>query len=222
MIELRTAWRSALLLPILVLPLAGCNYLAAAASMTPVYQDPKYKGLTNQSVGVMVWADRGVSIDWPDIQLDTAGSIQNKLQLTQKAKAKELSGTTWPVLPQSIVRYQRDHPEIEAYPIADTAPKLGVTRLVYVEIQEFRTRSEAAVELYRGAMSANIKILEIADGHATVGYEEDGIRVVFPKNSKAEGSLEGEDVQIYAGLLDAFSDAFCERLVRHEVEDEDN
>ena len=59
MIELRTAWRSALLLSLLLLP-AGCNYFAAVAALTPVYKDPVYKGFVNQSVGVMVWADRGV------------------------------------------------------------------------------------------------------------------------------------------------------------------
>jgi hypothetical protein len=210
-----------LLLPLLLLS-TGCNYIAAAAALTPVYVDPKYKGLSDQSVGVMVWADRGVSIDWPDIQLDTAGSIQSNLQATQKAKVKELSGTTWPVQPASIVRYQRDHPEIEAYPITDTAPKLGVTRLIYVEIQEFRTRSQTAVELYRGSMSANIKILEIADGKAKVGYEEDGVRVIFPKKSLPEGALEGQDVQIYAGNLNEFSNAICERLIRHQVQPDDD
>jgi hypothetical protein len=221
MIELRTAWRGAVLLPLLLLP-AGCNYLAAAAALTPVYQNAKYNGLANQSIGVMVWADRGVSIDWPDIQLDTAGSLQDKLQASQKAKVPELKGTTWPVLPASIVRYQRDHPEIEAYPITDTAPKLGVTRLIYIEIQEFRTRSETAVELYRGSMSANIKILEIADGHAKIGYEEDGVRVVFPKRSPPEGAMEGLDTQIYGGTLDEYSNAICARLIRHEVQADDD
>ena len=227
MIELRTAWRWAGLLSLLpMLPLlatcSGCNYLAAAAAMTPVYKDPVYTGLAHQSVGVMVWADRGVSIDWPDIQLDTAGSIQSKLQATQKNKADELSGTTWPVLPASIVRYQRDHPEIDAYPITDTAPKLGVTRLIYIEIQEFRTRSETAVELYRGSMSANIKIMEIAHGVATVAYQEDGVRVVYPKKSPPEGQIEGQDVQFYANTLESFSDAICERLIRHQVEPGDD
>jgi hypothetical protein len=169
----------------------------------------------------MVWADRGVSIDWPDIQLDVAGSIQSKLQAAQAAKAKEFEGTTWPVLPATIARYQADHPEIQAYPIADTAPKLGVTRLIYVEIQEFRTRSETAVELYRGALSANVEILEIASGKATVAYQ-DTIRVVFPRKSPAEGAMEGTDVQMYAGTLDAFSSEFGERLVRHQVEQGDD
>jgi hypothetical protein len=220
MIELRTASRGALLLCLLLLP-AGCNYFAAIAALTPVYKDPVYKGFANQSVGVMVWADRGVSIDWPDIQLDVAGSIQSKLQAAQTAKAKEFEATTWPVLPASIVRYQRDHPEIEAYPIAETAPKLGVSRLIYVEIQEFRTRSETAVELYRGALSANVEILEIANGKATVAYQ-DTTRVVFPKKSAAEGAMEGTDVQMYSGTLDAFSSEIGQRLVRHEVEQGDD
>jgi hypothetical protein len=215
----RTPWRWCLLITLLALPLLnGCNYFAAAAALTPVYKDPEYKKLDHQSIGVMVWADRGIVIDWPDIQLDVAGAVQSKLEAAQKAGRKELAGATFPVLPASIARYQRDHPEIEAYPITDVAPKLGVSRLIYIEIQDFRTRSEAAVELFHGSLSANVKILEIADGKATAGYDVDGLRVVYPKNSPEEGAMEGQDVQIYAGTLDAFSSELCLKLLRHQVD----
>jgi hypothetical protein len=217
MIQLRIPWRGLLLIPMLLLP-AGCNYFAALAAVTPVYKEAEYKGFANQSIGVMVWADRGISIDWPDIQLDVAGSVQNKMLVSQKSKAGEFSGSSFPVLPASIVRFQRDHPDLEATPITDVAPRLGVTRLVYIEIQEFRTRSEDAVELFRGSISADVKVLEITDGHAKVAYEVDGLRVVFPKASPEEGAMEGNDVQMYAGVLDEFSTELMERFLRHQVD----
>ena len=57
---------------IFLLPLlGGCQILGVAAyklAPPPTIQ-PKYMGLENQSTGVMVWADRGLRVDWPTIQL---------------------------------------------------------------------------------------------------------------------------------------------------------
>jgi hypothetical protein len=70
-------------------------------------------------------------------------------------------------------------------------------------------------------MSANVMILEIANGKATVGYQ-DTIRVIFPKKSPPEGAMEGQDTQMYGGTLDAFSSEIGERMVRHQVEQGDD
>src|SRR5256885_8652398 len=134
---------------IFLLPfLAGCAALGVAAYKLepPETIRPKYANLVNQSVGVMVWADRGIRIDWPTLRLDLANAIQQKLKeqtLDEKGKpkAKTLLGVTYPVQPASIVRYQEDHPEVEAMPITDFAPKLGVGRLIYVELEDFATRA---------------------------------------------------------------------------------
>src|SRR5687768_9228015 len=138
-----------------ILTSSGCTLLGVAAYKLkpPETVQPKYMGLENQSTGVMVWADRGLRIDWPMIQLDLANTVQQKLTDFQKGKGREsktLVGTTFPVLPASIVRYQKDHPEIEAMPVTDIAPRLGVKRLIYVELEDFATRSNQQVALYRG------------------------------------------------------------------------
>src|SRR5437879_2754394 len=139
---------------ILVFAVSGCAALGVAAyKLAPAATiKPKYTNLTNQTVGVMVWTDQGIRIEWPKLQLDLATSIDHKLkeQTTDakgKPKAKTLLGATYPVQPGSIVRYQMDHPEVEAMAIADVAPRLGVSRLIYVEIEDFATRSEQAADL---------------------------------------------------------------------------
>src|SRR5215204_2451493 len=82
--------------------LSGCQILGVAAYKLkpPETVQPKYMGLENQSTGVMVWADRGLRIDWPTIQLDLANSVQKKLIDFQKGKGREsktLGGTSFPV-----------------------------------------------------------------------------------------------------------------------------
>ncbi|MBV8779759.1 MAG: hypothetical protein JO353_00045 [Phycisphaerae bacterium] len=203
------------LLLLLLLP-AGCQLFAAAAAVTPQLESARYNGLAGQSIGVMVWADRGISIDWPTIQLDMAGSIQSKLKTAQAAKTKELKDSTFPVEPASIVRYQRDHPETESQDITEVAPKLNVSRLVYVEISDFRTRSAQAIELFRGSIDATVKIVEVNNGQAKIAYQEE-IRAVFPKKSQPEGSIDGQDYPIYLGTIDSFTDSVMQMLMKHEV-----
>src|SRR5437763_890065 len=61
---------------------SGCALLGVAAYKLTSAQTvkPKYTNLANQTVGVMVWADRGIRIDWPTLQLDLANSIDKKLK----------------------------------------------------------------------------------------------------------------------------------------------
>src|SRR5437763_1545651 len=121
---------------LLVLPFcSGCTILSVAAYKLkpPETIHPKYTNLVNQTVGVMVWADRGIRIDWPTLQLDVANGVDKKLQETPKdskgvPKAKTLIGVEFPVQPAAIARYQRDHPEVEAMAITDVAPPAGVSR----------------------------------------------------------------------------------------------
>jgi hypothetical protein len=61
---------------------------------------------------VLVWADRGIQIDWPALPLDTASSIQKKLQDSQ-VKKDEKERMNFPVEPASILRYLDDHPEVK-------------------------------------------------------------------------------------------------------------
>src|SRR5438045_3725794 len=165
-----------LLSSILLFPLCGCNVVGAAANaLPPPIITPQYKGLAGQSVGVLVWADRGIHIDWPSLPLDTAGAIQNQLQAKQKDKLKELRDTQFPVKPASIIRYMRDHPELENTDITQVAPRFGVSRLIYVEVNDFSTRAAASLELFRGSMGGSMKVIEIQNGQAKVVYEENNL-----------------------------------------------
>ncbi len=197
----------------------GCVALGFAAhAMPPATVLPTYTGLTGKSVGVMVWADRGVQIDFPTIQVDLANAIQSRLEKAPP-KTKQLKGTTFPVNPASIVRYQEDHPEIEGAPIASVAPRLGVDRLIYVEIETFSTRSDFSVDLFRGTASATVNVLEVTNGKARTGYNESGIEVHFPPDAPREGIPNAGDYRIYTGTIDALAKQIANRFLPH-TEDE--
>jgi hypothetical protein len=195
----------------------GCAVFVMAARGAGTKQAAAYAGLAGQSVGVMVWVDRGVRADWPAIQLDLANLIQDNLS---KSGAIEIKGTTWPIQPASIVRYQNDHPGIEAVPITDTAPNLGVSRLIYIELENFSTRSETSYQMYRGNVTATLKIIQIQNGVSSIGYQESDIHVFFPPKSAPEGVLDSNDQVIYRGTLSELSDEIVDRLTTHQVYDE--
>ena len=78
----------------------------------------RYSGLQGQSVGVMVWANRPVMIDFPDVRADVARGTQSKLQ--QALSLPEMRGATFPVPPESISR---------ATPILGATSAIGIASI---------------------------------------------------------------------------------------------
>jgi hypothetical protein len=133
-------------------------------------------------------------------------------------KADELQGIRFPYEPSAIYRYQKDYPQTEAMAITDVAPHLKeLTRLIYVEIQDFRTRSEEAVEIFRGSATATIQIVEIVQDQAKVAYREDNLRVAYPRKG-LDPALDEQTV--YFATVGELADAVAKRFYTHEGERE--
>ena len=204
-----------------LLPLSGCTLFSVlAGKVAPEPTVPaQYDRMQGQSVAVMVWADEGTMIDFPNVRLDVAGSLQKKLEQGRDAKARELKGVTFPTPPASVVRFQENHPELEGAPVTDLARHVGATRVVYVELDELQTRSDASVELFRGSGSATVRVVEVSpDGSAKIAYEETGISAVFPPTVGEEGTPNGNDARFYAGTVNELTSAIAKRFVPHKQE----
>ena len=202
--------------------LTGCAVIGVAAHKLtpPPTVQPEYTRLQNESIGVMVWPDRGIRIDWPGAQLDLANAVQTRLkQQQEKGKKKTLRGATFPVLPASIIRYQRDHPEIEAMTITDVAPRFGVSRLIYVELEDFATRADASVQLFRGTASASVRVIEIKDHKATVAFEQNHVIAAFPRKGPPDGVPNAGDYKIYVGTITELANEIVNLFVPYQVEE---
>jgi hypothetical protein len=216
-----------------ILSLAGCNILGPIGGVIgqaiPEKVAPEYAGLANQRIAIMVWAEPGIRTDFPYLQVDLAAGFQEKLkQLQTASKPKELEGATFPIRADTMARYQEDHPELEAMTITDLAMKFNtdaksdkVDRLIYVEVTDFATRSEASLELYKGSIAGSVKVIEFKDGNAKVAYiSQDDIKANFPKDSPKEGLPDGTDAKIYGGTLDAFTTELSHKFYTWEKEPE--
>jgi hypothetical protein len=211
-------------LPASLLALAGCDQLGGIggviAHSIPKHVDAAYKGMANQTVIVMVWMDRGMRADHPDLQLDIAAGLQGKLiDVAKTQKPDLLKGTEFPVMAQTVVRYQEDHPEIEFEPITTTASKFNGTRLIYVEIRDFATHA-GAPELFRGSMKGDLKVVEMKDGVAKIAFHEEGIEVLYPKDTPNDGLPIGTEADTTQHTVDDFTTEVAKRFYPHD-EDRD-
>jgi hypothetical protein len=213
-----------LILSLLLLPsLSGCALFIQALQSMPVTDPPKYKNLAGQSVAVMVWSEEnGVRVEWPQIHLDVARMIQAKFQHSQKTdKPDELKLTRFPVSAASVARFQEEHPEFAALSIEEIAPKLGVTRVIYVELHGFQTRPDQANDLFRGTVSGTVRVIEVSNGVGRVAFSDDNTRVTFPRISPDEGMPGIGDTATYNGTLDGFATEVVKLFVPH-ANDPDN
>ena len=200
--------------------LAGCNVLGALAYKMPQPEiDAAYKGLPNKSVGIMVWADKSLLLDWPNMQLDVGNSVINKMLVAQKTDVKDLKGTKFPYPPASYIKYQKEHPETEIQPVTQFAGKLGVDRVIYLEVKDLSTRADGGAALFLGNITVSMKVIEIdSKGVSTVAYPET-IKVQFPEKAPKEGILNAGDRQIYAGSVDRVTTEIVKRLIQHPDDD---
>lgn len=195
----------------------GCALFGWAASSMPRSEDAKYKGLAKQRTAVMVWADRGIRIDYPNLPLDLGNTIQ--VTLLSKAKEDDVKEIQFPYEVRSVVRYQKEHPELEGRGVTEYAHRMsGLSRLVYVEINDFTTRSDTAVQLMRGAISANVKVVEIANGKSKVVYEINNLRTYFPPKQK-DGVIDVPEQAIYVGTVKDMGLQIAQLFYGHVIED---
>lgn len=196
---------------------SGCAILGVAAQAIPQPPVPAKVILANHTVGVMVWCDRGLRVDWSTIQKDLGAGVQTRLLESQKNKAKELENATFPFPAESFVRWQKEHPGFEAEPITEVAKRLHVSRLIYIEIDDLTTRTTHAMAMYRGRASATLKVIAVEDGYSKVIHQEK-INVHYPRHSTEEGSPDGTDEKMYLGTMVSLADQLALQFVEHPAD----
>jgi len=176
-----------------------------------------YEGLKGQSCAVMVWADWRTRTEYNQVQLDLGKVLTRKIDENMKPKKEGKKSEGPPVTftnPASVVRYQREHPEVMSMPIAEVAPRLQAQRVVYVELEEFSAHSPEAVMVLKGNAKATLRVVEVNGAEAKVVFEEPGIAAHFPPD-RPEGVVESEKVNvrtIYEGTIELLAEKLAARF----------
>ncbi|MGA2584138.1 MAG: hypothetical protein ABSG31_12740 [Tepidisphaeraceae bacterium] len=196
---------------LLLLP-AGCGIAAVAGRAFPGTIAAPYPGLKKQTVGIMVWADSGITIDHPSVQADLAKGLQDKLQQAAAAGTDEVQKVTW-YSPDDVLKFQEDHPEAETDTAEQTALKFPVTRLIYVELGSLSLHPSEAIDLSLGQATASVRVIEVTSGTAKAGYEEVNVSVTYPEHAPPEGVTGLSDDTVYRQTIDAMTTALAERFI---------
>jgi hypothetical protein len=213
------AWTVSLLLASGACALCGCELVGVAANAASGDEQvaASYTGLKGQHVGIMVWVDSAAAIDHPQLQGEVARGLQDKLQQAANAGDANVKNIVWTKADQ-ILQFQEDHPELQTDSAQEIAPRLGVTRLIYVEVESFSLHPNQTVDLTRGSVTADVKVLEVAGDKANPSYQENDINVTYPPHAPPEGITGLSDDEVYGKSVDAFTTELAKRFITHPAE----
>lgn len=154
----------------LTLGLSGCNIVGFFGAIEQerrrtgtVLVEAEYRGLEGQSVAVIVDAQRDVYMTSPEI----VGAILTEVW----ARLDENAGAERIVSPQQVQTVLYDEPDLLDRTFDEVAERFGVTRLVVIQLEEFRLSEFGNEYVWNGNAAGNLMVIE-ADS-----YLEDDVRL---------------------------------------------
>lgn len=195
-------------------PFTGCQLVGFVGSS--VYRagstqvKAKYTGLTDRNFAVIVAADRAIQADFPDVVGIVTSEITRRV-----ADPKNNPGANGIVAPEDVLRFQYQFPGWIALSPAELVAKLGVDRLIYVDMQEFRLTDPGNPYLWNGRASASISVIEAENDLGAVAPFREFVTVRFPDNdSTSPNEIPSSTVQLV--LLKRFVDRASWLFFDHE------
>ncbi len=204
------------LLGLSVLGSSGCAAVGFIGAM--IEEDRKHKnkvieaeyvGLEGKTFAVIVSADRIIQSEYP-------GLIERVTQRMTTQLADGLSESAAGYLPASdVLLFQYNNPDWAGFPLGELADKLGVERLVHVELREYQLYDPGNEFLWDGIAAGTIAVIEADSALPDDFAFERIIRVTYP-----DGSGYGPDEVPYAVVNSELSRRFYIRaawlMYQHE------
>lgn len=139
--------------------LTGCQIgqLVGAVGQANEYQKlvdtpPRYDGLQNKTVAVVVQADMSTLYEYPELAANIAGGVSARI-------GRDVPGAQ--VLhPRIIIDWQYRTPQWNMLPYGELAEQLNVDRVVYIDVLEFRLNPPGNRYLWEGVCVGRIGIIE--------------------------------------------------------------
>ena len=156
----------------------------------------KYKGLENKTVAVVMNAERSVLYEFPTVVPNVAANVAAGIK-------QYVSGSQVLDFRESLAWCYRT-PSWTTLPLGHIAEELGVDRVVYVDIIEFRLNPPGNRWIWEGMAGANVGIIERDSLDPDAFAEEFSISVKFPdvKDLSRESASEA---QVQLGLVAKFT-----------------
>lgn len=165
-----------LLLPLL----AGCRYLAAPFLLwgeEPTKKvEAKYPYMEAKKVCILVWAEQDTLFEYPNVRYEVAEWIATELK-----GIKDVA-----IVPnRSVVDYQAREQDWDRMNPALIGARFKADRVLAIELTQYTTREPDSPHLYRGHISANLKVYDCAQTDAGPTFRTQ-VTSAFPPNGTTE------------------------------------
>ena len=214
--RLKRAITPCILLAIAIVFLPGCfvAHIAGAIGQNierykKIEVLPEYYGLEEKTVAVVVQCDPSILYEHSTVYATIAMNVSRRLQ-------KHVPGTK--VLDyRMVMQWQYQTPTWSMLPYGDIAKELGVERVVFIEVYEFRLNPPGNRYLWDGACAASVGIIE-SDGWDSDSFAKSwDITAKFP-DIAGVGRESASSSAIQMGVLSKFVDQSTWLFYRH-IED---
>ena len=168
---------------------------------------PKYTKLQDKSFAVIVAADRSIQSEFPDIVTITTFEMTKRLA--------ENAGSSGVLPAAEVLRYQSQHPGWVAKPLGELAKTLGVDRVVYVDLQDFRMTDPGNPYVYTGVASGVVHVAEVESEVASEFAFGKDVRVKYP-DMTGMSSAQIPRAEVFSELARRFIERSAWMFYSHE------
>ncbi|MEX0777813.1 MAG: hypothetical protein WD042_19095 [Phycisphaeraceae bacterium] len=206
----RNAGLAMLLLAAVLVP--GCAVLGLAAygvggGTKTLKVDAQYRGLAGRSVAVVVAADEYVLYEFPNAPLAVGQVVSSEL-VTHIPGLRVTD-------PRQVVDFQRANPYWATLPYGALVKRLGVERIVYVDLSQYSTHEPGNASLWQGVIAGGVSVVEAEAADPNNLAFSHAIRAAFPEGR--EIGVTGADNQtVEIGVLKTFAKKVAWLFYDHE------
>jgi len=168
--------------------------------------EAQYTGLAGKSFAVVVAADRTIQADAPGLVEFLTIKITQRLHEHAQASAF--------VPPADVLEYMFRTPGWSAKPLDDLAKDLGVERLVYVDLYEYRLHEPGNAYEWDGVAAGRAGVIEAESALGVYAFDR-LVRVRFPGKSGFDRDKLSRQV-VNTGLAQRFIDRVSWLFHKHE------
>lgn len=198
------------LLPLagLALPLlVGCRVLALLASGQDTKTVPaEYPYLADKNVAIIVHAPDETIFEHPNVQWEVADHV--RVGLESNIKGIQVVDT------KRIFDFQRAERDWEKLDPAEIGKRFGADRVLEVDLTQYETREPESPHLYRGHMTADVRVFNADYPNSQHTYRA-GIQTVFPPDGP--GQYGGNDRDVRRATMEVFAEDVAGKFYDRKV-----
>ncbi len=192
----------------------GCWVPLAVGGMMESYKESSthevpadYLGLQGKSFAVVVAADRAIQAQFPDLVPQLVARVSERLRAE--------SGASGYVPPGVMVSYMNQRPRWVALTHSELAEDLGVDRIVFVDLMEFRLNEPGNQYVWEGVAAATLGVAEMESFAPDEYSYRREIRVGFPDGKGFNSNDFGPDV-VKSRLMNRLTDRITWVFYNHQ------